>query len=71
MYMFDVSKYKELLDGRSVRWLAKELCYGETSIYLILNGHKSCKKALALAIVKTLNDNNNIEDYFYEIKKGE
>ena len=29
MYMFDVSKYKELLDGRSVRWLAKELCYGE------------------------------------------
>lgn len=67
MYKFDTTKYKELLNGRTVRWLAKELCYGETVIYLILNGHKTCKKALALAIVKVLDDKNKIEDYFYEV----
>lgn len=68
MYKFNISKYKELLDGRTVRWLAKELGYGETVIYLILNGHKCCKKALAFAIVKTLNNDNLIEDYFYKVE---
>ena len=37
-------------------------------LYLIFNGHKSCKKALAIAIVKILDDENDIEEYFEEIR---
>ena len=45
-----------------------ELGYSATTLYLIFNGHKSCKKALAIAIVKTLDINNEVEEYFEEIR---
>lgn len=68
MYKFKTDKYVEMLNGRTVEWLSKELGYTATTLYLIFNGHKNCKKALAIAIVKTLNDDYDIEDYFEEIR---
>lgn len=68
MYIFKKDKYVELLNGKTVEWLSKELGYSATTLYLIFNGHKSCKKALAIAIVKTLDINNEVEEYFEEIR---
>lgn len=69
MYRFNTEKYKELLNGRTVEWVSKQIGYSATSLYLLFNGRTKCKKALCIAIVKTLNDNNKVEDYFY--KEGE
>jgi hypothetical protein len=68
MYIFKKDKYIELLNGKTVEWLSKELGYSATTLYLIFNGHKNCKKALAIAIVKTLDINNEVEEYFEEIR---
>lgn len=64
MYKFKTEKYMELLNGRTVEWLSGQLGYTATTLYLIFNGHKTCKKALAFAIVKTLDNNNEILDFF-------
>lgn len=69
MYLFKKEKYKELLDGRSVEWLSKEVGYSAVSLYLIFNGHKTCKKPLAYMIVKVLNESNEVEDFFDNVKE--
>jgi hypothetical protein len=68
MYKFKIEKYIELLNGKTVEWLSKELGYSSTTLYLIFNGHKDCKKALAIAIVKTLDINNEVDEYFEKIR---
>lgn len=68
MYKFRTEKYVKLLDGRTVEWLSKEVGYSSTMLYLIFNGHKSCKKALAIAIIKILDSESDIEEYFEEIR---
>lgn len=70
MYKFKTDKYLELLDGRTAEWLARELGYSATTMSLIFNARKNVKKALALAIVKTLNNNYEV-DYFFEYVEGE
>ena len=71
MYGFKKEKYKELLNGKSCEWLAKEVGYNNCTLSLIFNGHKTCKKALAIAIVKALDNNNEVEDFFEKIDEGE
>lgn len=71
MYLFKTEKYKELLNGKTVEWLANEVGYTNTMLYLIFNGHKPCKKALAFMIVKTLDINNNLEDYFNRVSEDD
>lgn len=68
MYKFKTEKYSKLLSGRTVEWLSKEVGYSSTTLYLIFNGHKNCKKALAIAIVKILDINSDIYEYFEEIR---
>ena len=68
MYKFKIEKYIELLNGKTVEWLANELGYTSTTFYLIFNGHKYVKKALALAIVKELDNDNEVEEYFEKIR---
>ena len=63
-YKFKKEKYVELLDGRTVEWLSNQIGYTSTTLYLIFNGHKNVKKALALAIVKTFNNDYEVEDFF-------
>ena len=68
MYKFKTEKYLELLDGRTVEWLAKQVGYTSVSLYYLFNGQRTCKKALAIAIVKTLNNKYKVEDFFDKIE---
>lgn len=70
MYVFKKEKYLELLNGKTAEWLARELGYTATTMSLIFNARKSVKKALAIAIVKTLDNNYEVEDFF-EYRKGD
>ena len=68
MYKFKTEKYKELLNGKTVEWLSDELNYNNSTLYLLFNGHRTCKKPLAYAIVKILDEKNEIEDFFDKIE---
>lgn len=70
MYKFKTEKYLELLDGKTVEWLAKQLGYSNVSLYNLFNGHRTCKMAMALAIVKILNEKNEVEEFF-DLIEGE
>lgn len=67
MYKFKKERYIEMLDGRTVEWLANKLGYSATTLYLLFNRHNSCKYAFALAIVKALNNDYEVEDYFEKV----
>lgn len=69
MYRFRIEKYIELLDGRTVEWLSKELDYTNMSLYALFNGRRRCKKALAIAICSVLGK-EDIDEYFY-LDEGE
>lgn len=71
MYIFKCEKYKELLDGRSIEWLSEQTKYNRVTLSNILNGKIHCKKVVAIAIVKTLNNDNSVEDYFDCSEEGE
>lgn len=71
MYQFKKEKYLELLDGRTADWLANQIGYTNTTLSLIFNGHKPCRKALAIAIVKTLNNDYEIDEFFNKVDEGE
>lgn len=68
MYIFKKEKYLELLNGKTADWLARELGYTATTMSLIFNARKSVKKAMAIAIVKTLDNNYEVEDFFEYIE---
>lgn len=70
MYIFKKDKYNELLNGRTVEWLSRQINYTPVTLYNIFNCHKRCKKVLAMAIVKTLDNSYEIEDFF-EIVEGD
>ena len=63
-YQFKKEMYKSLLDGRSVEWLSQKLEYSASNLYLIFNQHRTIRKPLAIAIVKTMNSCNEVEDFF-------
>lgn len=67
MYRFNVDKYVELLDGRTVEWLSHEIGYSNMSLYALFNGRRECKKALAIAICAVLG--KDINDYFYVVER--
>lgn len=71
MYIFKKDKYDELLDGRSIEWLSEQTKYNRVTLSNILNGKIHCKKIIAIAIVKIIDGNNSVEDYFEYIEKGE
>ena len=49
--------------------LAKKIGVNNATLNRIFNQKQSCSKIMAYAIVKSINENAEIEDYF--IKKGE
>ncbi len=64
MYKFKTEKYLELLDGKTVEWLSNKLGYSNVSLYNLFNGHRTCKYAMALAIVKVLDNKYKVEEFF-------
>lgn len=71
MYRFKKEKYNELMNGRMAMWLAEQIGYNVSTVSRIFNG-RLCKRALAIAIVKTMDSNHDVEYFFDKIDdKGE
>ena len=65
MYQFkDISKITIINQSG----LARKIGIAQSTLNRILNEKQNCSKLMAYAIVKTINENAEIEDYF--IKKG-
>lgn len=69
MYHFRKEKLKELLGDNTIIWLSKELDYTPQMLYNIFNDNIGCRKIIAQAIVKTMDHNFNIEDFFDYIER--
>lgn len=66
MYQFkDISKITIINQSG----LARKIGIAQSTLNRILNKKQNCSKLMAYAIVKTINENAEIEDYF--VKKGE
>jgi DNA-binding XRE family transcriptional regulator len=51
--------------------LARVVGINNATLNRIFNKKQNCSKIIAYAIVKTINENAEIEDYFELVKKGE
>ena len=66
MYQFkDISKITIINQSG----LARKIGIAQSTLKRILNKKQNCSKLMAYDIVKTINENAEIEDYF--VKKGE
>ena len=64
MYYFRYEKRDELLKGKTVEWLSRELDYTMPMLYNIFNNNIGCRKIIAFAIVKMVDLNYSIDDFF-------
>lgn len=71
MYRFKKEKYKELFDGHKILWLSEKIGYSIQMLSYIFNNKKDCRKIVAYSIVKALQPECEIEDFFEYIEKGE
>lgn len=70
MYIFKEVEKANVLQGRTIKYLAEEkLHISKAYLTQILNGKRGCSIRLANDISKCICFNAKIEDYFY--KKGE
>lgn len=69
LYRFKKEKYTELLGDKTVVWLSKQLDYTVPMLYNIFNNNINCRKIVALAIVKTMSNSYEIEDFFDYIER--
>ena len=68
MLMFKKEKKKELLNGRTIRYLTKnnKVACSEVHLSNVLNGKTKCSLVLAKDIVSCVN--GKVEDYFTELE---
>jgi plasmid maintenance system antidote protein VapI len=64
MYRFIKEKKKELLDGRTIGYIAKQCGLNYVTLTNILNGRTTTKKGTAYIITKIYNAEKEIADYF-------
>lgn len=71
MLLFKKEKRRDVLKGRTIRYLTNSNNVACTEVHLsnILNGKIPCGPALAKDIVKCVGQNARIEDYFIKIEK--
>lgn len=69
MYQFKKDKYTYLMGDKTVVWLSKQLEYTVPMLYNIFNNNINCRKIIAFAIVKMMNVNYEVEDFFDYIEK--
>lgn len=51
--------------------MARTVGINQATLNRIFNQKQNCSKVIAYAIVKTINENAEIEDYFELVRKGE
>lgn len=59
------------LNGNTQRKVAEKIGITEQTLSKILNRKMTCSKMIAYCITKINNNENEIEDYFEIIKKGQ
>ena len=69
LYYFKIGKLRELLGEKSIVWLSRKLDYTAPMLYNIFNHNIGCRKIIAQAIVKTMNADYKIEDFFDYIER--
>ena len=69
MYFFKEQKKAELLDGRTIEYVAKNKVYITPSfLCAILKGRRGCSYKTAMIITKSLCREAELDSYFYEDK---
>lgn len=69
MYHFKKEKFKDLMGNKTVVWLSKKIDYTVPMLYNIFNNDLGCRYVIAFAIVKTMNSEYEIEDFFDYIER--
>ena len=69
MFIFKKELKKQLLEGRTIKYVASKIGITDTFLTSILNGKRTCSKITAYCITKFFNQNYEVNDLF--IKKGE
>lgn len=64
MYIFKNELFDSIKEKYKIKSIAKTVGLTDGYLSQIFNGKKTCPKTTAYAIVKTLNENAEIEDYF-------
>ena len=64
MYLFIKEKKEELLDGRTIKYLANKIGIARVTLNEILNGNRNTTKVTAFCIVKSCKIDSEIEEYF-------
>ena len=62
---------KELLGGRKINYVSREICYNREHVALILKGEFPCSKKTAEDLIKALSLKGSLDDYFYMMNKEE
>jgi len=70
MLIFKKEKKEELLQGRTIRYLAKnKVACTEVHLINVLNGKTPCSYLLAKNILEAVDNTSQIEDFFTEKEK--
>ena len=69
MYQFKKDKFKKLMGDKTVMWLSKQLRYTVPMLYNIFNNNINCRFVIAFAIVKMMNVDYEVEDFFDYIEE--
>ena len=64
MYLFKKEKREEIKKKYRQDYIASEVGISSCYISLVLSGKKSCSKRTAYCIVKAVDENAEIEDFF-------
>lgn len=68
MWMFKTENKSDLLQGRTIKYIAKQIELSVPLLVPVLNGKKTTQKSTAFYIVKSCRPEAELEDYFYKIK---
>lgn len=64
MYIFKEEKLEEIKDRYKLRSLSEKVGICTSLMSQIMNGHRTCPKPTAYCIVKMIDKDAEIEDYF-------
>lgn len=64
MYKFKKDKFSDLMGDKTVVWLSKKLQYTAPMLYNIFHNNINCRFVIAFAIVKMMNVEYEVEDFF-------
>lgn len=69
MYKFKKDEKVNLLQGRTITYVANKIGITPAFLTSVLNNRRNCSKTVAYAIVKCLCQEAEIADYFDIVKK--